>query len=63
MPLCSIHLFEQTKLKVTKKGVRLGNVINNVPGPTKENNGYDHNFVIARFVVHWIKGLYREGEL
>ena len=46
-----------------KKGVRLGNVINNVPGPTKENSGYDHNFVIARFVVHWIKGLYREGEL
>ena len=31
------------------KGVRLGNVINSIPGPTPENNGYDHNFAIARY--------------
>jgi len=30
------------------KGVRLGNVINSIPGPTPENNGYDHNFAVAR---------------
>ena len=29
-------------------GVRLGNVINSVPGPKPENNGFDHNFVISR---------------
>ena len=31
------------------KGVRLGNVINSIPGATPENNGYDHNFAIARY--------------
>ena len=29
--------------------VRLGNVINSIPGPTPENNGYDHNFATARY--------------
>ena len=37
-------------------GVRLGDVLDNVPGPTPENNGFDHNFVISRwsaFIVNY----------
>ena len=30
-------------------GRRLGEVLDEVPGPTPENNGFDHNFVISRY--------------
>ena len=29
-------------------GRRLGDVLDDVPGPTPDNNGFDHNFVISR---------------
>ena len=36
-----------TEFDLTQE-VRLGNVINSVQGPTPDNNGFDHNFVVSR---------------